>query len=94
MTTPKKDNGPLIRYIGVGVTIFVLIAGMITSWATNNADVAEMKRNHAKLEQRVDGAEDNIHDVQLNAVAESTTLKKVQDDVTEIKKDVKELLKR
>lgn len=94
MTTAKKTNGVLPKYLGIGITIIVLIAGIITSWATNNAAVAEIQRNQTKVEQRIEKAEENIHDVQLKAVAESSTLKTVQADVAEIKADVKELLTR
>jgi hypothetical protein len=86
---PKRD---WTRLIGLGITIIVLIAGIITSWATNNAAVAEIQRDQVKIEERVEKAESNLHDVQLKAVHDSSVLESVKEDVQEIKQDVKTLL--
>jgi peptidoglycan hydrolase CwlO-like protein len=80
------------RLLGVGITIVVLVAGIITSWATNKAAVAEIQKDQAKIEKRIEKAETDIHDVQLKAVHDSSILESVKEDVTEIKQDVKRLL--
>lgn len=87
---PKRD---WTRLIGVAVTLLVLGAGIITSWASTSAAVEGLQKQQTRIEKRQDKVDVSLHDVQLKAVSEATDLKSVKEDVSEIKKDVKELVK-
>jgi len=94
MTTVVKKTNGWFKYLGTAITIVVLSAGIITSWATNNAALDELQRNQVKIEERIKNAEDKIHEIELKAVADSSILQSVKEDIAEIKSDVKQLLEK
>jgi peptidoglycan hydrolase CwlO-like protein len=92
---------PWGKIISVGVTLIILFAGIVASWATNQADVSDLKEDKVKIEGRLKDVEDDVENVKLEAVKDSTVQKSIQrdvsdikDDIGDIKDDIKELLKR
>ena len=76
------------------VAVVVLAAGIIISWANSQSDLSETKKNIVSLERAIEKIEDRIHDSELKAVADSTVLSIVRDDISTIKDDVKDIKER
>lgn len=89
-TKPAAPNWS--KWVGIAVSVIVLSAGIITSYATNAAAVEQLKKDQVKIEKVVEDAKEDIQEIQLKAVEESSYLKSVKEDVAEIKADVKTLL--
>jgi len=78
--------------IGPLITLIMVAGGLVVSWTTTKAAVAEMQKDVAKMEQKAENLENKIHDIELKTAVDSSILQSLQSDVTEIKKDVKKLL--
>ncbi len=80
------------KIIGPTIAIISLSVGIIGTWATNNSDISSLQEDVAAIIKKIDRFESTVHDLEVNAVRESSITKSMKEDVTEIKADVKKLL--
>ena len=81
-----------IKFVGPVITVVVLFVGIIGSWVTNNAAIEALQKTTATQSRKIDAVESTARKLEVNAVRESSVLKSVKEDVSEIKSDVKKLL--
>ena len=78
--------------VGPVITLAIVLAGFIASWATTKTAVAEIQKDVAKIEQQADELENKVHELEVKGAIDSSVLQNLQSDVAEIKSDVKKLL--
>lgn len=83
----KKLNGTW-KVIGLVVTLLVLFAGVVTTWAIYGKDIDENKKHISKVETRQDVHEDRLdkHDIAM------VEIKYIREDMAEQKVMSKEIL--
>lgn len=79
------------RWVGVGVTAFVLAATFGIAWGTNRANIAETSKAVAVLGNTVNNPQEGL--VVSRAIMQ-TTQTQLKEDVGEIKTDIKLILKK
>ena len=76
-----------LKIIALVIGLFGTAATSVGAYYVRGADIANLKAT--VVEQG-----ESIHELQLKSVSDGTSLGTVREDLSEIKKDIKELLKR
>lgn len=77
------------KFLGPGITLFVIISTAIGGWYTNKSSVFTLQQNYVKVDSRIGKLEETIHDVELRFVEEKSGIKAIKEDLEELKQDVK-----
>ena len=89
----NENSAPKWKWlVGPAITLVIVFAGFIASWATVQATVATVQEDVAKIEKKTDQLEDKVHDLEVKGAVDESLLKRIQEDINEIKRDIKKML--
>lgn len=99
---PDEENGSKVRLdlktLATIIGMLVIGSGVVASWATNKAEVIQLKENYAKLEQEFKDYKEKSDaatlQMKLDITSSSGDIRTIKEDISEIKTDVKALLDR
>lgn len=84
----------LIKNISTIITIFALLSTLIGSWYTVKLSLEQMQKDIEKIQSKNDVYDQQFRLVDVQSVQDTQDIKRMKEDISEIKADVKSLLRK
>ena len=89
---PRASDNQTSKLLG-WVPVVIVGAGVIANWAVQGSDLKNQTSRNDRQQERIQDAERSINELRIQTSVIKESIKNAEDDRTEIKNDVKAILR-